>query len=887
MKPYRIDKETLITLLKTNDIAGLSSKEATIRLQKYGPNSLPEEKKDTWLKIFINQFKSPLIYVLLCAAVIIFFFGDDPRDAFIISAVLLFNALIGTIQEGRTARIVETLKKYIETSSVVVRDGTKITVPDVQLVTGDLVLLQEGQRIPADMRIIESNGLQINQAVLTGESKPIRKTTDPLHTDEPVTSQHNMAFKGTYVLNGSGKGIVVAIGLNTEIGKIHTAIQEIQTDVPLRKDVERLAYMILLLVLGICIFLFTLGFILGKPISSLFVMLTALFICVVPEGLPIVLTLILVSGVYRMAKQYVLVKNMQAVETLGRTNVLVIDKTGTLTRNEMMVSRIFADDQEYLVSGRGYHREGYIHKNGHKLHLKEITENLMHCINASYLLNSSELFYNSTDDFFTVKGDPTEAALGVLAIKVFDTPAILIDSYKKEKEEPFNSQKRFHAATFSTLNNGSITYLLGAPETITAASQTHMSPAMNRALDQFLADGLRVVCCGYKMTTTPPNSTEDYLNGITIAGIIGIEDALREDITTVVNQARYAGLKLVMATGDHEKTALYVAKKTNIYTSGDTTLDGSIFDTLTDAQLANLVDSVTVYSRVSPLHKMRIIKAFHDRNRIVAMTGDGINDAPSLVAADLGIAMGRIGTEVAKQAADIILLDDALKSIITAIKQGRHIFYTLKRVVLYFFATNMGEILIILFALTYEIISGIQLPLPITASQILWLNLVTDGFLDIALSMEPEEAGLMERNWFSKPPKLIDAHLIGMMFFFAIPMGIGSLWIFLMTYTTDIAYARTMTLITMAMFQWFNAWNCRSNKQSLFSIGLLTNKWLLMATSFVFILQIGVVYAPFLQKIFKTVPLTLIDWIIIMSISLPIILIEEIRKHIVRRMEQN
>ncbi len=884
MKSYSMDIAALATLINTNQITGLSKQEAAERLRAQGLNALPEGKRRGWLGIFIDQFKSPLIYVLVCAAIVIFFVGDTPHDAFIISVVLLFNAIIGTIQEGRTANIVLALKQYIQTTTMAIRDGIKQTIPDTELVAGDLIILSEGQRVPADIRIIESHGLQVDQAVLTGESKPVRKDADRIDTECALMQQQNMLFKGTFILTGAGKGIVVATGLNTEIGKIHTAIQGIETDIPLRKDIEKLAYTILLVILGICSVLFAIGIALGKPIQSLITMLTALFICVVPEGLPVVLTLILVSGVYRMARSNVLVKNMQAVETLGRTDILVVDKTGTLTRNEMMVSRVWSDDKAYDVTGEGYHTEGSLDHTGHRPHAEELADGILHAARATILLNGAELSYDTAQDLFTVKGDPTEAALGIFGNKISAIKSLDVASYTKILEEPFNAQTRSHTGIFKTPDNQKILYAIGSPESIIAAS-AHIPSDAKKSVDELLNQGFRVVCCGYRILVENNETDAENvkkLHNLTLTAILGIEDAMREGISTIIAQARYAGLKIVMATGDHQTTATYIAHRADIFHEGDLAIDGSQLASMSDAELATCIDRVTVFSRVTPLYKMRIIQAFHNNGHIVAMTGDGTNDAPSLVAADLGIGMGHIGTEVAKEASDIILLDDSLASIITAIKQGRHILYTLKRVILYFFATNLGEIMIILYALLYEMFTHATLPLPITAAQILWLNLVTDGFLDIALSMEPEEQGLLSKDWLAKKPQLIDRSMVWLMLFYATLMSVGSLWIFLHTYGINIRYAQTMTLITMAMYQWFNAWNCRSSSKLFVSIGFFSNRWLIVATGFVLLLQIAVVYVPFMQKLFNTTSLTINDWLLVLSVSAPILIIEEIRKFIVR-----
>lgn len=780
------------------------------------------------------------------------------------------------------------MRRFIVSNSIVIREGKKKLISNKYLVPGDIIALQEGQRIPADARIITSNSLQVDEAVLTGESLPVRKHSDIVDEAAVIGNQHNMLFNGTYVLSGSGIAVVTATGEKTEIGKIHATVEEIKTDMPLKQELNRLSYWILLFILGICMFLFVVGFLQGKPLQELLIMLTALFICVVPEGLPVVLTLILVSGVYRMAKHNVLIKNMQAVEGLGRTDVIVIDKTGTLTRNEMVIARVFVDNQFFTAGGQGYHAQGDIYDEKKQIVVKEVQPESLRTMGiACSLLNSTEITYLSDANLFDIKGDPTEAALYVFSQKLGFSREQLEGQYHKIYEIPFDPAYRYHAG-FYEKNGEGVMFLAGSPEVIMARALNTDQQA-EKALSGLLMQGLRVVAVA--MHSFDPTAIEvDQANSglaftffkqlaegaLHFLGLCAIEDAIRPEVAVVVEQARNAGIRVIMATGDHQKTALYVAKRVGIFRDGDQAIDGPEFEQATNGQLLVNLRKITVFSRVSPTHKLRIIKLFHQQRKIIAMTGDGINDAPSLVAADLGIAMGRIGTEVAKQASDIILLDDSFANIISAIEQGRHIFYTLKRVVLYFFATNMGEILIVLFALI------LNMKLPITAAQILWLNLVTDGFLDIALSTEPKESGLLQQEWLGKKLRLVDRNLLLKMVWMAIPMGLVSLCVFWYYQQFDIVHARTMTLITMAMFQWFNAWNCRSATKSVFQLGLLTNRWLVVTTVFVFSLQIAVLHVPFLQRIFKTVPISLTQWLLIIALSSLLFVVEEIRKWFVR-----
>jgi Ca2+-transporting ATPase len=878
---HELSLPQLIKEFNTDPIAGLLSDDARARLKEHGKNIVPGPTDDSWFKVFIQQFNNPLIYILLVAATIIFFVGEH-LDAFIISGVLFFNAIIGSIQEGRTRSILATLSTFLSTSSIVIRDGKKILIDDVLLVPGDIILLQEGGRVPADARIIESNGLQVDESILTGESRAVHKIAQDLPLETAILDQINIAFKGTYLLSGNGKAIVVRTGSETEIGKIHKSVHEtLDTQhSPLADELHRLSHWILLFIIGICGLLFVIGFLQGKPFNDLLAMLTALFICVVPEGLPVVLTLVLVTGVYRLARNKVLIKNMQAADTLGRTNIIAIDKTGTLTRNELVATKIYADETHFGVTGTGYYVHGNVFIVGHAQPLTQFDQypNLVLLGTISALLNRAEVTYIPEQKLFDVKGDPTEAALGIFAEKI-GISSSLLGSYKKLYEIPFDPRLRFHSAAYEM--NGNIQlYMNGSPEVIEKRCGG-FSDVQRAALNEMLAEGLRVVAVAYKKMHNEKQFNQALFekllaDGMQCAGFIGIQDAIRPEVSSMIEKARAANLKVIMITGDHQKTALFVARKVGILGQSDQALDGAEFTQLSTEELMRRINKTTVYSRITPDNKLKIIKLYRNMGYTVAMTGDGINDAPSLVAADIGIAMGTIGTEITKQAADMVLLDDSFASIMNAIEEGRHLFYTMRRVILYFFATNFGEILVVLLALIFN------LPVPILPAQILWLNLVTDGFLDIALSMEPKEPGLLSQSRAIRRKHLVDKQLIIKMIYMAIPMGVGSILVFYITYQQNLAMARSLTLVTMAMFQWFNAWNCRSETKSIFQLGLFSNRWLLLAFAVVFGLQILVLNASFMQSIFKTVPLSFDQWLIIFGISSSLFLIEELRKLIVR-----
>lgn len=884
--PYQEDVAGLAKQFSTDLQNGLSEKKAQELFIEYGANELPVQPTPSLFWVFLTQFLSPLIYILLLAALLIFLFGDNHFDAFLICGILLFNAIIGTIQEGRTHKILLGLRKLFVQSTVVIRNGNKQVIESKQLVPGDIIIVQDGQLIPADARIIESHELKINEAMLTGESAAVFKKAHIFAKDLSVADQTNMLFSGTYVMVGWARTLVIATGVSTEIGKIHKTVEQVQTEVPLAKQMHKLSWFIIWAVIALCLVLLGVGIVTGYPAKELIVVLTALFICVIPEGLPVVLTLVLVSGVYRMAKQRVLVKNMQAVEGLGHANVIVIDKTGTLTRNEMIVTQVYVDNKKFTVSGKGYYIQGNVFYEGQEVKPDHLMQQMA---KGLILLNGTTVTFTEHRNSLEVKGDPTQAALYVFGKKLEVAHSDFEKDYTKIFEIPFEANYKYHAAFYEYKGQG-IGFIGGSPETI--FKMTNANKEAINILNAFLEEGLRtiaVAACHFDVNELPTDATKEYfelliMRNSELLGLCGIEDAIRAEASHTISRARKAGFQIVMATGDHQRTALSIAKQVGIYREGDEAIDGPELEKISDEQLQDLIVHTTVFSRVSPEQKLRIIKAFHAKHYIVAMTGDGINDAPSLVAADIGIAMGGIGTEVAKEAADLVLLDDSVKNIISGIEEGRHTSYALRRVILYFFSTNLAEILIILFAFMVALIfpqNGLVLPL--TAAQILWLNLITDGFLDSALALEKKEKGLLfEQKWFGSNYHLIDRSLILHMFFCAVPMALGSLFIFLLFSTVDIPLARTMTLLTLGMFQWFNAWNCRSETLSIFQLGWWSNKWLILATIVVVSLQVLLLYVPFLQSIFSTVPLNGYQWLFAGIVSSTILWIEEARKLIAR-----
>lgn len=881
---------TFMHLPQTDIQTGLSSQQVQALQTKYGPNRISRRRAHSLFIVFLSQFVNPLIYVLVLAASLIYILGFH-SDAFFISGVLFFNALLGTLQEGRTRSILESLKRYLTHKAVVLRNGETTIISAQELVPGDIIEVQAGDRIPADAYILKAYNLQVDEAMLTGESTPVIKTEGKIpfskttmkdlgHIEQSdINKQAHVLFSGSYVLTGKGKAIVISTGNATQLGKLNVAVETIQTETPLKKSIDELAHRILIAICVLCVFLFLLGLWAGKPMKELLVIITALFICVVPEGLPIVFTLTLVSGAYRMTKKQIVTKRMQAIEGLGRANILVIDKTGTLTRNEMLITSLYVDNVMYAVTGEGYHIEGCICKHDLPITRAVLTPDLELLLQTAALLSHVQIQYQHKTDTFTIKGDPTEAALQVLAKKM--------NIYEDTREKfetlhllPFSTEHKYQAGLYKHKNKY-ILLVTGAPEIVLAACK-HVDQKAKDALHKMLSEGLRVVAAAYTMFEQAPSNHDIHtlIHNLTFLGLYGMQDTIRKDAHQMVAQAHQAGLRVVMVTGDHLATALFAARKIGIYEQGNTALDKTMFEKLLKDKdhvaLHNALKTTTVFSRMTPDQKVALVQAYKDMGYIVAMTGDGVNDAPALVAADLGIAMGHAGTEVAKQASDLILLNDSFESIIDAIKEGRTIYLALRRVVLYFFTTNLAEIWLLFFAFFFSY------PLPILAPQILWINLVTDGFLDAALSQEPEEADILN-PYHAQANSLLNTQSWFKIFLLSLPMGIISLAIFIWYLPYDLALARTMTMTTLASCQWLNALNCRSEKYSIFALSPFSNPWLVVSIIVILFLQVSMLYIPPLQNIFHTVPLSAAQWGLVFLVASPIILIEEIRKLIMRK----
>ena len=864
---------------------GLSNAEAVLRLKQYGQNKLPEEKVDGIFTIFLRQFQSPLIYILVAASIVVFVIGEMV-DGSIILAVLLFNAIVGTIQEGKAQNTLLALKKFIETKATSLRDDKEIIIPDTELVPGDILILQEGEKVPADARVIVSHNLKVDEAALTGESEPVHKTSEREATGETVGQYKNIVCKGTNIVAGNGRAIVIATGSQTTIGAIASKIALVNTEIPLKGNIRYLSRLIIATVAIVSIVIFTLGIAVGKPVKDMFTTVVSLSVSIVPEGLPIVVTLILAMGVWRMSKRNALVKKLQAVEALGQASIIAVDKTGTITKNELVIQKVYVGEKIFDIGGVGYEPKGNISLNGRIIDSANHPELLLAGKIGAFCA-SARVMYSDEDKRFRISGDPTEAAMLVLSQKLGFHKEDLERESKVLGEIPFDYRLKYHAMLHDVDIKNFLTSV-GAPEVILELSNTIWSDGKRKELTseerkklestfyKMSQEGLRVVAFAIDPDAGKTLKSEKIRN-LSFVGFYGMRDATRPEAASAIKKAELAGVKVVMITGDHKITAQAIAKEIGIWHEGDEVLTGSEIDAMSDTELSDRLKTVSVFARVNPEHKMRIIDAYRARGEVVAMTGDGVNDAPSLVAADLGVAMGNIGTEVAKEASDIVLLDDNLESIVSAIEEGRSIYKTIKKVILYLFSTSMGEVFSIIGALI------LGYPLPILAAQIIWLNFVTDGFLDVSLAMEPKEKHLLDGK-FEKPNKyLVDKLMARRMVLMSLAMAIGTLFLFKNYYEADLAKAWTISLTVLAAFQWFNAWNCRSDSKSIFSMNPFSNKYLVWATVTVISLQLLAIYTPAMNTYLKTVPLNLSDWMLIVPVAILIVLVEEIRKVFYRR----
>lgn len=852
---HNLDKEEILRVLNSR-LQGLTVQEAKARLSECGPNVLKEPKKISALALFLEQFKSFLILILLLATAISVIIGEVVEGLIILSIVIM-AAVLGFIQNFRAEKALQALKKMVAPLARVIRDGKEQEILAQELVPGDIILVNAGARLSADCRLLEAMSLKVDEAVLTGESVPVEKTAEAISQDVPLSERHNMLYTGTSVVYGRGKAIVVATGMQTEFGKIAASLEEIKEEkTPLQVSVDNLGKSLGILTLSICLLVGVLGILRGYPILKMFIWAVALAVAAVPEALPAVITICLALGTRRMVKRNALVRRLSSVETLGSTSIICSDKTGTLTKGEMSVRKIFLNNTEIEVTGVGYEPRGeFIFQNSN---LSSGGQDLDLLLKIGALCNDSQL--TNEDGKWRILGDPTEAALMVAAYKRSLLKEDLNNEYPRIDEIPFSSERKI-MTTIHRHQNHILVFSKGAGEVILEKSRLdyEMKQKLLNQLHNMAGEGLRTLAFAYK--ETPLNlPKEEIERDLEFVGLVGMIDPPRQEVKEAVRICEKAGIKSIMITGDHLLTAKAVAKEIGILDKG-LALTGDELDKLTDSELREKIKDIEVIARVSPLHKLRLVEAFQRNTDIVAMTGDGVNDSPALKKADIGVAMGITGTEVSKEASDLILLDDNFATIVNAVEEGRNIFKNTKNFFTYGLSCHIGEVLIMLVAIL------VGLPLPLVATQILWMNLITDGLPPLALSVEPITPEIMQQPPRGRKEGFFTKRVV----FFGIGIGaliaIQGIALLLYGLKTSLVKAQTLVFCLITISEMFNAFNWRSDKVSLFKLGLFSNKPLILAVASTILLQILVVYMPFLQKPFHTTALNFIDWSLVILLG--------------------
>jgi P-type Ca2+ transporter type 2C len=866
---------------------GLTTSNAAERQKKYGLNLIEEKNNKSVLAILANQFKSYIVWILLGAAAVSFWIalekGEELIDVYVILVILVFNTLLGFYQEFKAEKSIEALKRLAALKAKVRRDGTEQHIDAKDLVPGDIILLEAGDRVPADSRIIECMRLETDESSLTGESMTVKKTVDPVGAKAPLADRVCMVYSGSSVTAGHGIAIVVSTGMSTEIGRIAGLVQSVEDkETPLQQKLAQLAELLAIGTLVICAIVFVLSLFQASRIAALdsssimasFMMAVSLAVAAIPEGLPAVVTICLALGVQRMVRKNALVRVLPSVETLGSCDVICTDKTGTLTYNQMTVRQLYIDGRTVEVSGQGYVPEGIFEEEGKQVQAKSFER----LFKAAALCNDAKLNYK--DNAWRIMGDPTEAALLVVARKAGITQERL--ELPRIDEIPFDSGRKM----MTTLHKEKVlvAYCKGAPEillercsrieingkvrTLTAKDKRIIHDQNQRMAEK----ALRVLGFAYKGLKDAKEANVE--SKMIFIGLVGMIDPPRREISDSIRRCKEAGIRVVMITGDHKATAIAIGKELGL--EGNV-LTGPELDEM--ESLDGTVEETLIYARVSPQHKLKIISALKAKGHVVAMTGDGVNDAPALKRADIGIAMGITGTDVAKEASDMILTDDNFTSIVNAVEEGRGIYDNIRKFVKYLLSSNFGEVLTVLAA---TLIGYVEPIIPLAAIHLLWINLLTDGLPALALGVEPTDPEVMRQPPRKQKDSIISKDALLEMLPIGVIMAAGTLFLFSRALSTghDVAYASTIAFMTLVMFQLFNVFNARS-RQSVF-LTPINNIWLVLAVASSFMLQLLVLYTP-LSGFLKAVPLNLLDWIAILGISSTVLVFEEIRKFVVRR----
>jgi magnesium-transporting ATPase (P-type) len=881
--------------LDVNPAAGLADAVVRERLELHGPNELTVKPgMPVWL-LLLHQFKSPLIYVLLAAAVVALFLGEF-KDAAVISGVLIINAVIGFIQEGRARQSMAALKKLAAPKSQVRRNGSILTLPSRDLVPGDILILTAGDRVAADARLTEVAALIALEGALTGESTGVSKKTGPIERDAPLAERNNMVFAGTAIASGRGEAVVVATGMRTELGRIARMVQEaVQPLTPLQVRMGKFSRLVIVLVLAVVGMVFLLGIWRGLPVREVFMVALSQAVSAIPEGLPVAVTVALAVGMQRMARRRAIIRKLAAVETLGSATVICTDKTGTLTRNEMSVTRLFLPGGFLRVTGIGYEPEGGFEDDAGGVVEATPGSDLRRLLETAALCNDSLLVEPSGDHGWSITGDPTEGALVVAAAKAGIEVASLRGQQARIWEIPFDPCHRMMATAHRTGSAAGMVRVCvkGAPEAVMELCSGQWRNAadapfaedcreqVREAQRELAGAGLRVLAfAGMEIRESLLADDFGFLKErMSFLGLMGEMDPPRPEVREAVTMCGKAGIRTVMVTGDHLLTGKSVARQLGIADANSTAMEGAEIQHMDDRALDEALRNVAVFGRVAPEHKLRIVEGFQRQGQTVAMTGDGVNDAPALTKADIGVAMGITGTEVAKEASAMVITDDNFATIVSAVEQGRIIFNNIRKAVYYLLSTGAAEII----ALMTALLAG--LPLPLRAVQILWVNLVTDCALTVNLVMENAEGDEMERRPLRHAAPLVPRRMWLRMLLMAPVMAFGTIGMFWWALESgrSLAKAQTMTFTVLCAFQWFNGLNARSYHRSLFKIGIFSNPFVLAGLAVAVGLQVLVVHNAWLQQLFHTVPLAAVEWLLIVAVASSVLWVEELRKLVHRR----
>jgi magnesium-transporting ATPase (P-type) len=889
IKWHALEAENVLSRLSTGT-HGLSTEEVQERLKQYGSNLLSPPQKRSAIERFATQFHNVLIYVLLAAGVITVFLGHW-IDAGVISGVVLINAVIGFIQEGKAEKALEAIRTMLSHQALVVRDGKRTVLPAEQVVPGDIVIVKSGDKVPADIRLFKAKDLHIDEAALTGESVPVDKETSPLPENVSIGDRKCMAYSGTLVTYGQGTGIVVGTGDNTEIGRINQMLSKVQPlTTRLLKQMADFGQLLTgaIIVLAAATFAFGI-FVRDYSLTEMFLACVGLAVAAIPEGLPAIVTITLAIGVQRMARRNAIIRRLPAVETLGAVTVICSDKTGTLTLNEMTVTTVATADYEFNVSGGGYEPRGGFTVDGEKAHPAEYPE-LQEIARASVLCNDASV--NEINGRWEMQGDPTEGALVVLGMKAGTAPVRVAEDFPRVDVIPFESEHQFMATLHDDQGKHKFIYVKGAPEKVLKMCTRQRSFGEDKPIDevywhekfeQIASKGQRILAIAFRTVgnTKHELTFTDVADEMTLLGLCGIIDPPRDEAIKAIERCRSAGVCVKMITGDHIATALAIGAQMGIG-DGVSAVTGEELENMNDLDIRETARRVEVFARVSPEHKLRLVQALQAEGAVVAMTGDGVNDAPALKRADVGVAMGIKGTEVAKESSEMVLTDDNFASIAQAVEEGRTVYDNIKKAITFILPTNGGEAGIIIAA----ILSGRLLP--ITPVQILWVNMITAVTLALSLAFEPPEPGVMKRPPRSPTEPLLTYFLFWRIVFVSLILVVGTFGLFLWDRLHDVSIesSRAVAVNTLVMFEIFYVLNSRYLKTSVLSIeGLLGNRFVIIAIGVVIFMQLLFTYTSPMQKLFGVAAVSPMDWVRIMLVTATVFVLVEVEKYILQRRE--